>query len=314
MFQFNYLPSGLTASSRIFQSVISRIIDNIPGVICYQDDILIMTNDDFSHNQILRIVLNKLKCACLRLNKSKCKFFTDKVEYLGYVFDRSGVQSSASKISVIVNAPAPTDIKQVQSLIGLCNFYSRFIHQFATKMQPFYPLIQKNAKFEGTELHQNAFEQIKQDFASNDVLQHFNPTLETCIETDSSSYGVGVVLLKRLKQSYLWLPVEFAGRRLNSAERNYSQLEREALSVIFGVDKFKIYLLGSHFIIKNDHKPLYNLLGKYKEVPNTCSARVLHWALKLNQFDYEFQFLSEKDNLIMNFNFCLKKIMSKVTF
>ena len=104
LFQFNYLPYGLTASSGIFSSVISRIIlDNIPGVNCYQDDILIMTNDAFSHNQILRIVLNKLKCAGLKLNKNKCKFFTDKVEYLGYVFDRSGVHPNASKISAIVN-------------------------------------------------------------------------------------------------------------------------------------------------------------------------------------------------------------------
>ena len=158
LFQFNYLPYGLTASSGIFQSVISRILVNIPGVICYQDDILIMTNDEFSHNQTLRIVLNKLKCAGLKLNKNKCKFFTDNVEYLGYVFDRSGVHPNASKISAIVNAPAPTDIKQVQSFIGLCNFYSRFIHQFATKMQPFHALLQKNAKFEWTELHQNAFE------------------------------------------------------------------------------------------------------------------------------------------------------------
>ena len=162
-----------------------------------------MTNDEFSHNQTLRIVLNRLKCAGLKLNKNKCKFFTDKVEYLGYVFDRSGVHPNASKISAIVNAPAPTDIKQVQSFIGLCNFYSRFIHQFQLnlpqKCNLSTPCYKKNAKYEWTELHQNAFEQIKQEFASNNVLQHFNPNLETCIETDSSSYGVGVVLLHRLK-------------------------------------------------------------------------------------------------------------------
>ena len=126
LFRFNYLPFGLAASPGIFQEFISRVLANIPGVLVYQDDILVMSLDEESHNETLRAVLNKLFVAGLKLNTNKCKFFTDKVEYLGYVFDRDGVHPSDAKISAIVNAPVPKDLKQLQSFIGLCNFYNRF--------------------------------------------------------------------------------------------------------------------------------------------------------------------------------------------
>lgn len=301
LFKFNYLPFGLTASPGIFQAFITRILGSIPGVLCYQDDILIMSATVDSHNETLRLVLNKMRNAGLKLNVKKCKFFTDNVDYLGYIFDKSGVHPNPRKLSAIVDAPVPVNLKQVQSFVGLCNFYSRFIPQFATKMSPFYELVKKNACFRWTELHQQAFDQIKQIFVNCDLLQHFNPDFQTCLETDSSSYGLGCVLLQRRTPAEHWLPVQFASRTLNSAEKNYSQLEREALSVIFGLDKFRHFLLGSHFTIKNDHKPLHSLFAKDKAVAHTCSARVIRWSLKLSQFDYNFQYSCGKDNVQSDF-------------
>ena len=301
LFKFSHLPFGLTCSSGIFQAFISRILDNIPGVLCYQDDILVMSKDVQSHNEILRTVLNKLKQTGLKLNVRKCKFFTDRVEYLGYVFSSAGVHPRSSKVNEIVDAPMPKDMKQVQSFIGLCNYYSRFIPHFASKMAPFYALMQKPSKFQWTNIHQQAFDDIKSSFVECKILQHFDPNSQTCLETDSSSYGIGCVLLQRKSDSTQWLPVQFASRTLNSAEKNYSQLEKEALSIIYGVEKFKHFLLGSPFIIKNDHKPLKTLFAKDKPIPSTCSSRVLRWALKLSQFDYQLNFSCGKDNVQSDF-------------
>ena len=163
-------------------------------------------------------------------------------------------------------------------------------------------LLQKNTPFGWTQLQQDAFESVKKIFARNVILQHFNPYYQTCLETDSSSYGIGEVLMQRKSNSVRWLPNQFASRTLNAAERNYSQLEREALSVIFGIDKFRNFLLGSNFIIKNDHKLLNTLFAKDKPVPQTCSARVLRgWSLKLKQFNYVFQYSCGKDNVHSDF-------------
>ena len=127
LFQFNYLPFGLTASPGIFQAFISKIVADIPGVLAYQDDLLIMSADHESHNATLKLVLNKLLTAGLKLNFKKCEFFMKSVEYLGFIFDHSGLLPSKLKIEAIANAPVPCNVKQLEAFIGLCNFYSRFI-------------------------------------------------------------------------------------------------------------------------------------------------------------------------------------------
>ena len=226
LFQFNYLPFGLTASPGIFQAFISKVLANIPGVLCYQDDILLMSSDVESHNKILKEVLSRLKDAGLKLNVNKCNFFVEQVEYLGYVFNEKGVHPKPGKISAIIDAPVPKDVKQVQAFIGLCNFYSRFISNFAALMSPLYALLKKIARFCWSDECQFAFDTVKNVFAEGHILQHFNVNYETCLETDASSYGVGAVLLQRASKDAPWLPIQFASRTLNAAEKNYSQLER----------------------------------------------------------------------------------------
>ena len=105
-------------------------------------------------------------------------------------------------------------------------------------------------------------------FKCHNILQHYNPAHELKLETDSSSYGLDAVLLSRSYSSAFWLPIQFASRTLNQAEQNYSNIEREALSVIFGVERFRHYLLGSKFAIANDQRPLLKLFARDK--PCAC--------------------------------------------
>ena len=139
-------------------------------------------------------------------------------------------------------------------------------------MNPFYSLLRKGVKYEWTKIQEDSFNTVKKIFENGKVLRLFNPNYETLLETDSSGYGVGAVLMQRRSPNHQWEPIEFASRTLNSAERNYSNIEREALSIIFGVDKYKSYLLGSHFLIRNDQQPLRKLFNTAKGVPLTCSA------------------------------------------
>ena len=200
--------------------------------------------------------------------------FTDKVQYLGHIFDRQGVQPNQEKVRAIIEAPSPKDVKQLQSFLGLCNFYSRFIQNYSQVVAPLYYLLRKEVKFHWGPEQQKCFETIKTLFVTSNALQAFNTQYETLLETDSSGYGVGAALMQRKDKDSDWLPVQFASRSLNDAERNYSNLEREALSVVFGCEKFRKYLLGSTFIIRNDQQPLRKLLAHDKGVPSTCSARL----------------------------------------
>ena len=143
LFQFNYLPYGLTASSGIFQSFMSKILNGVNGVIIYQDDILVHSSSNHEHDSILDKVLSILMNAGVKLNSNKCDFFVNKVEYLGHIFDANGVHPNPNKLKAIMDAPEPKNVRQVQAFIGLCNYYSRFINSFSTKMAQLYSLLKK---------------------------------------------------------------------------------------------------------------------------------------------------------------------------
>lgn len=297
LYMYNHLPFGLSVSSSLFQGFMNKLLDNIPNVIAYQDDILVLSADMSSHVNTLRNVLKTLRGAGIKINSKKSVFFSESVTYLGHVFDQTGVHPNPDKTRAIIEAPRPTDIKQVQAFLGMCNFYSRFIPKFSDVLQPFYKLLKKGEKFSWGSEQQNCFERIKHLFSERGVLKLYNPKHETMLEADSSNYGMAAVLMQRRGPNDPWLPVQFASRTLNNAERNYSNIEREGLSVLFGVEKYRKFLLGSKFIIRNDNMPLKKLFSCNANIPTTCSARLQRWALRLSQYRYEFQYSKGKDNV-----------------
>ena len=160
-------------------------------------------------------------------------------------------------------------------------------------------MLKKDSKFVWSPEHEKCFEEIKKLFKSDLILKPFDSKRETVVETDSSSYGTGAILKQKYSDGYY--PVQFASRTLNSAEKNYSQIERECLSVVFGCEKFKKFLLGGKFIIKNDHLPLRKLLSPDSPVPINCSARLQRWRLRLSQYNYTFEYIKGEENVNADF-------------
>ena len=105
------------------------------------------------------------------------------------------------------------------------------------------------------------------------VLTHYDPTLPITLAADSSAYGVGAVISHVFSDNSEH-PIAFASRTLTASERNYSQLEKEALALIFGVQKFHRYLYGRKFNFITDHKPLTTILGPKKGIPSLAAARL----------------------------------------
>ena len=296
LYEYNYLPFGTSASPAIFQNFMCKILSNVKNVIIYQDDLLILAESVEKHGEILDQVLNTLKDAGIKINYEKCSFLTDKVTYLGYVFDKQGVHPDKDKIKAIIDAPKPKNVKEVQSFIGLCNFYNRFIRNFSNVFAPLNKLLRKGVTFEWKSEQEKCFTIIKKLFQTDFVLRPFDVNLPTVVETDASCYGIGAALMQKHADGHFY-PVQFASRSLNPAESKYSQIEREALSIVFGCQKFKNFLFGCKFIVKNDHNPLTKLFGTSCSIPENCSARIKRWALKLSQFDFKVEYIKGSDNL-----------------
>ena len=182
--------------------------------------------------------------------------------------------------------PAYSGEDTLKSFLGLLNFYAKFLPNLSTVLAPLYSLLQKNRPWLWGPEQQHAFQRAKQLLTSASLLVHYNDSYELLLAADASPYGVGAVLSHRMPDG-TDQPVEYASRLLSPAKRRYSQLDKEALSIIFGVTKFRQYLLGRHhFVILSDHKPLSYLFAADKSIPAMASARIQRWSLLLRAYDY----------------------------
>ena len=235
------------------------------------------------------MVLARLKGHGIRLRKEKCAFMMESVEYLGFRISREGLSPLTSKVRAIVEAPGPTDIQQLRSYLGMLNYYGRFIPDLSTVLHPMNALLQSNSRWSWTKECEEAFASSKQLLLDSTVLTHYDISLPVTLACDASSYGVGAVLSHRFRDG-VERPIAFASRTLSSSERNYSQIEREALSIVFGIQKFHQYVYGRHFILITDHKPLTYILGPQQSIPPLAAARIQRWAWQLSAYKYDIEF------------------------
>ena len=285
-----FAPTRLTFGSRVAAAVFQRFIETelkgIPRTVAYQDDTLLSGTDVAQHDQILTQVLDRLVQKGLKLKKEKCYVSKPSVDFLGFRIDSTGVHPLDEKIKSIRDAPPPVDKAQLQSFLGLVNYYACFMPNKATVLEPLHRLLDAHAKWSWTKSHQDSFDHLKKLVHSSSVLVHYDLNKPLLLACDASPYGVGAVL-EHVMPDGTERPVAFASRTMSSTERNYAQIDKEALSIIFAVKKFHQYLFGRHFKIYTDHKPLLGILNPRKAIPLILSPRMLRWRLLLDAYSFE---------------------------
>ncbi|XP_036335034.1 uncharacterized protein K02A2.6-like [Rhagoletis pomonella] len=239
----------------------------------------------------LHEVFSRFNTAGLRLRKDKCSFGVSSIEFLGFKLDSLGIRPSQSKVKAIQNAPAPQDKKQLQAFLGLLNFYHSFLPNKATIAEPLHRLLDKNSHWFWKKEQQQAFENLKQLIVSERVLVHYSSKLPLVVVCDASPYGIGAVLSHRMPEG-CERPIAFYSRTLSKPERNYAQIDREAVALIAGVKKFHDYLYGRKFTLVTDHWPLLGIFNTTKPVPNVISSQMLRRRIFLNAYDFEIAYRS----------------------
>ena len=289
LYQYTRLPFGIASAPAMFQKMMDTVLQGIPNVICYIDDILVTGADDEAHLRTLSLVLEKLQKHGIRMKKTKCCFMADSVEYLGHQIDAQGLHPTTDKVDAVVQAPIPKNVQELRSFLGLLNYYGKFLPNLATTLHPLNCLLKKGARWQWTPECNTAFETAKSHLVSSCVLVHYDPTLPLKLAADASAYGVGAVISNVMSNGEE-RPIAFASRTLQPSERNYAQLEKEALALIFGIKKFHQYLFGRKFTLITDHKPLLAILGPKKGIPSLAAARLQRWAVLLAAYNYELEF------------------------
>lgn len=288
LFRVKRLPFGVKVAGAIFQKTIETLLRGIPNVMNFMDDIVVTGPDFESHLRTLEMVLKKLQSVGLRLNIEKSCFFMESISYLGFTIDKDGLRMNKKNVESVLNAPVPTNISEVRSLIGMVNFYSIFMPGFAEKMEPLYSLLRKDVKFHWNSEANKAFELLKQEITSDRVLVHFDPNKPVILTTDACDTAVAGILSHEFPNGDL-RPIAFVSRSLTKAERNYSTIQKEALAIVFSVTKLYQYLTGLPFILQTDHKPLISIFGEHKGIPLMAAARMQRWAFILSGFNFKIK-------------------------
>lgn len=298
LFKFTVMPFGLCGAPARQQRLMDMLFGSqfnadLTNGICfvYVDDLIVASSDFETHLKILNRVFDKLKSANLTVNIDKCKFFRKSIKYLGYVVDEFGLRTDPDKIECILNFPTPSTTKEVKMFLGTCSWYRRFIRNFSTIAAPLNSLTSKKNKFVWTTEAEQAFKTLKSALVTAPILACPDFTLPFTVHCDASGYGIGGMLTQNFDG--VDHPIAYISRSLNKCERNYSATEREALAVVYSVEKFEPYLGSRPFKIVTDHASL-----KWFMKLENPTGRLARWGCRLSQFDFEIVHRKGKDNII----------------
>ena len=290
-FEFLVMPFGLKNAPATFQhfinDVLSEYLDDF--VISYIDDILIYSKTIEEHHIHVRRVLKKLLENNLYVKLEKCEFDKSETTFLGYVISKDGLKMDKEKVKAILDWPIPTNVKEVQSFIGLCNYYRLFIKDFAKIANPIHKLTRKNVQFIWGKEQQKAFDKLKQLFTSAPILRNPDSNKPFIVETDASNFAVGAVLSQEFDGKLH--PIAFLSKSLTKCQRNYQIYDKELLAIKVALEEWRHYLEGARhqFIIYTDHKNL-----TFPRKPEMLSQRQIRWYEFLSRFDFKLIYRTGK--------------------
>ncbi|GFW92675.1 retrovirus-related Pol polyprotein from transposon 17.6 [Trichonephila clavipes] len=257
-YQFNRLCFGLKNSPKAFQSIAQEVLGDLlhHGALVYIDDIILFT-----------------------------KTIDEHFELLGFVVTPEGILIDKDKSVSINEFPVPKDQKQIKSFLGCCNFYRRYIKNFAKRALPLTNLLRKDTPFEWTSETQEAFDDIKKAILNPPVLALPDQNAELQITTDASSRGIGAVLEQKYPNSEV-KPLYFFSKKLNPSQSKYNATVLEFFAIYTALNFFRPFLLGRKFKVFTDHKPLAGFLSN-----KNPSSKILRWKLALEEFNYDIHYI-----------------------
>ena len=296
LYRYLRLPMGVKNSPAFAQSVMQGIFRGNEHVECFIDDIAVFSKGSFlKHLDILQTVMRVLNRSSFSIKPKKCFWAVKQVEYLGHIITTDGIKTQPSKIDAILRIKAPTTPKQLRSFIGMVNYYRDFIHRRSHLLAPLTAQTKFKKRINWNTTCQNAFNQLKSALSQDAMLAFPNPNFPFVIEPDASDYQLGSIILQNVSQKQNidsiikaftssptqapsgFRPLAYFSRKLSVAQRNYTTLEKELLSIVETLLEYRSFLYGRKIVAFSDHRNLtFN---------NMKSQRALRWRLVAEEFN-----------------------------
>ena len=250
------MPFGISPAPELFQQKLDQNLEGLPGVHRIFDDLLITGKGDTllaasqDHDRNLRNLLERCQERNIKLNREKFMFKCSQVPFIGHLLTNEGLKPDPQKVEAICNMPRPEDVQAVQRFVNTVKYLSRFLEDLSDMSEPLRRLTHRDVPWEWSQEQEEAFVKIKKAVSTAPVLKFFTPSEPTEGEGDASERGIGFALMQQGQ------PVTYASRALTKAEQNYSQIEKELLAQVFGMEHNHQYVYGRRVTLWTDHKPL----------------------------------------------------------
>jgi len=250
----------MTNSPAMFQAMMNEIwrdLINEGKVAAFVDDVLVGTETEEGHDEIMEEILKRLEENNLYIKLEKCMWKVRKIGFLGVIIGPNGIKMEKKKVDRVLSWPQPKTVKDVRKFLGLANYYKRFIKDFAQVARLLNMLTRKDKKWWWEEAQQKAFDKLKQVFTTKPVLVAPDLDKEFRVEADASNYATEGVLSMKCSDKK-WRPVTFISKSLSNTERNYEIHDKEMLVVVRCLEAWRHFLEGAtaKFEIWTDHKNL----------------------------------------------------------
>ena len=226
-FRYTVMSFGITVAGDVFKHKLHQCFGKTDQVIVFVDDIMIAgkKQNHRDHDMALTTLLQTTRKCNVKLNFDKLQYKKTEVDFLGETYTTDGCKPAQSKVSAIVEMPAPTCKKQVQSFIGMVNYLSKFLVRLSELAEPIRKLSKDKVPFNWGPEHQEAFNQMKEGIVRAPRITYYNLRKETVLQTDASTKGLGTCLLQEKR------PVYFVSKALTEAQQDYVAIEIGSLPV-----------------------------------------------------------------------------------
>ena len=293
-YAFTVLPFGLTSAPGTFMRLMQDIFRDLLDVcvIIYLDDILIYSKSTDDHLRHLRDVLTRLRRHKLYAKSSKCEFGKTELEFLGHIVSGDKVKCDPHKLDAIKKWPTLKNIADVQSFLGLCNFYRQYCHGYATVSAPLTRLLRKDVPWEWDDNCEKAFVELKRRLTTAPVLALPDPDRHFYLHTDAASTVAIGGILSQVQDDGLLHPVAYASRTLKSAELNYPVHEQELLAVSYCIDQWRHHLDDKKFTVYTDNRAISTMHSKSKNL----SKRQIRLLEKLMSYRFDVHHIPREEN------------------
>jgi len=291
---FKRAPMGLSISSSYGAALSRRIFEGELNdfTAVYMDDVIVTSKTIPQMLERIEKIFKRVIKYNIKFSPMKCSFFEKETSFLGHKIDRNGIGPDPKRVKRLKEYQIPDTVKAVKRFLACSQYWKRYCKGYSETALPLYAIV-KNNDFKWTSVEQYAFDTIRNQIVTATMQAHPDWSLPWAIQTDSSGYATGAVLIQYMPDGTR-VPLGFTGRVFSKAEVKMSSVKREGLGILHGLSTWKNMIRGKRVKLQSDCLPLLALVRKSSH--HALSAPYTRMLIEISNYDLDFEFLRGKDN------------------